>query len=254
MSNAHNGHVTTEHHQGVGTIEFHHPKGNSLPSHLLHDLSRAIHRAAHDPEVRVIVLRSMGKVFCAGASFDELTAIRTQEEGKAFFLGFANVINAMRKCPKFIVARIHGHCIGGGVGLAAASDYCLAMNHVEIRLSELAIGIGPSVIGPAVERKIGLSAFSQLAIDAHSRRNADWARKRGLFAETHPTEEALDEAVRRLTHSLVHASIESTMEMKHMFWHGTEHWDHLLEERAATSARLLLTEAAQTALAGVKKG
>lgn len=251
MSNT--GYVRMDHHGGVGTIEFHHAKGNSLPAYLLKELARAINHAAHDPDMRVIVLRSSGKVFCAGASFDELMEVRTQEQGKAFFSGFAGVINAMRKCPKFIVARIHGHCIGGGVGLAAASDYCLALDSVEIRLSELAIGIGPSVIGPAVERKIGLSAFSQLAIDAHSRRNAEWARRRGLFAETHPDEETLDEAVRKLTHSLAHASVESTAEMKRMFWHGTEHWDHLLEERAGTSARLLLTEAAQSALAAVKK-
>ena len=256
MSNQNNGYIFSEHHQGVGTIEFHHPKGNSMPAHLLEELARAIKTASHDPEVRVIILRSGGsKVFCSGASFDELTAIRTVEEGKAFFMGFAHVLNAMRKCPKFILARVQGHCIGGGVGLAAAADYCLALNSAEIRLSELTIGIGPFVIGPAVERKIGLSAFSQLSIDAQSWRSSEWARRRGLFTETHSTTDTLDEAVQKLARSLAHTSTEAMADMKRMFWHSTDHWDHLLEERAAISGRLVVTEAAQAALAAlVKKG
>ncbi|RYZ48336.1 MAG: enoyl-CoA hydratase/isomerase family protein, partial [Chitinophagaceae bacterium] len=172
-----NGYVIAETHKGITTIAFFHPQSNSLPRRLLSELARQIHTAGMDNDTKVIVLRSDGeKAFCAGASFDELTHIENKDRGYDFFSGFAEVINAMRKCPKFIIGRIHGKCVGGGVGLAASVDYAIAVEGAEIKLSELAIGIGPFVVGPAVQRKIGLSAFSQLAIDATMWRNADWAR------------------------------------------------------------------------------
>ena len=171
------GYVKTETHKGITSIEFFHPQSNSLPGKILHDLSVAIKYAGQDPDTSVIVLRSAGeKAFCAGASFDELVAINNEKEGLAFFSGFAHVINSMRLCPKFIIGRIHGKCVGGGVGLAASVDYAIASEAAEVRLSELAVGIGPFVVGPAVERKIGVSAFSQLSIDAAHWLNADWAR------------------------------------------------------------------------------
>lgn len=236
------GYVRTEIHQGAGTIEFYHPQGNSLPAVLLDELARAINRAAHDPAISVILLRSAGeKVFCAGASFNELTAITDEKQGKAFFMGFAHVINAMRKCPKFIISRIHGKCVGGGVGLAAASDYCIATEKSDVKLSELAVGIGPFVVGPAVERKIGNSAFSQLAIDANMWRNADWAKRKGLFAELHSTIEEMDESISKHLYFLTHANPQAMEEMKRIFWQGTDHWDQLLEERAGISGRLVLS-------------
>ena len=176
------GYVKTETHNGVTTIEFFHPQSNSLPHKILEELAHAIHGAGNERDTRVIVLRSGGEgAFCAGASFDELKAISTKEEGLHFFSGFAQVINAMRKCPKFIVARVHGKCVGGGVGLAAAADYAIATEGAEIKLSELAIGIGPFVVGPAVERKIGSAAFGHLAIDATMWRSAFWAKLNFLF-------------------------------------------------------------------------
>src|SRR4026208_2523653 len=171
------GYVKTETHKGITTIEFFHPQSNSLPAKILHDLAVAIQHAGEDPDTIVIILRSAGeKAFCAGASFDELVAIKNEKEGLAFFSGFAHVINAMRKCSKFIIGRIHGKCVGGGVGLAAAVDYAIAYEKAEIKLSELSIGIGPFVVGPAVEKKIGMSAFSQLAIDAGMWRTSEWAK------------------------------------------------------------------------------
>ena len=237
------GYVKSETHKGITTIEFFHPQSNSLPAKILHDLAVAIQHAGEDPDTIVVLLRSAGeKAFCAGASFDELTAIKNEKEGLAFFSGFANVINAMRLCPKFIVGRIHGKCVGGGVGLAASLDYAIATEAAEVRLSELAIGIGPFVVGPAVERKIGISAFSQLSIDASHWRNADWARRKVLFAEVHSTVEEMDEAIHRLTHTLSHSNPEAMAEMKKIFWKGTEHWDHLLIERAKISGRLVLSD------------
>ena len=237
------GYVKSETHKGITTIEFFHPQSNSLPAKILHDLAVAIQHAGEDPDTIVILLRSAGeKAFCAGASFDELTAIKNEKEGLAFFSGFANVINAMRLCPKFIVGRIHGKCVGGGVGLVASVDYAIATESSEVRLSELAIGIGPFVVGPAVERKIGASAFSQLSIDAAHWRNADWARRKGLFAEVYATTEEMDDAIHRITHTLSHSNPDAMAEMKKIFWKGTEHWDHLLIERAKISGRLVLSD------------
>lgn len=243
------GYVKTETHKGITSIEFFHPQSNSLPAKILHDLSVAIQHAGGDPATVVIILRSAGeKAFCAGASFDELMAIKNEKEGLAFFGGFAQVINAMRLCPKFIIGRIHGKCVGGGVGLAASVDYAIATETAEVRLSELAVGIGPFVVGPAVERKIGTSAFSQLSIDAAHWRNADWARRKGLFAELHSTFEEMDDSIYRLAHSLSLSNPDAMAEMKKIFWKGTEHWDHLLVDRAKISGRLVLSEFSKNAI------
>ena len=248
------GYVKSETHKGITSIEFFHPQSNSLPGKILHDLSVAIKHAGQDPATIVIILRSAGeKAFCAGASFDELIAIKNEKEGSEFFSGFAHVINAMRLCPKFIIGRIHGKCVGGGVGLAASVDYAIANEAAEVRLSELAVGIGPFVVGPAVERKIGVSAFSQLSIDATLWRNADWARRKGLFAELHTTTEEMDESIQRLADTLSHSNPDAMTEMKKIFWKGTEHWDHFLFDRAKISGRLVLSEFTKTAIEKFKK-
>jgi methylglutaconyl-CoA hydratase len=243
------GYVKSEFHQGITTIEFFHPQSNSLPGKILEELAHAIHGAGNDTHTKVIVLRSAGeKAFCAGASFDELKAIKDKEQGLQFFSGFAHVINAMRICPKFIIGRIQGKCAGGGVGLAAAVDYAIALESVEVKLSELSIGIGPFVVGPAIERKIGLSAYSQLAVDATMWRNGDWARRKGLFAELHHDIETMDESIFRLSTTLLQSSPEAMAEMKRVLWHGTEHWDKLLIERAAISGKLVLSEFTKKAI------
>ena len=243
------GYVKSETHNGITTIEFHHPQSNSLPSRILEELAQEIHFVAHDDDTRVVILRSSGeKTFCAGASFDELAAIKTKDEGLQFFSGFANVINAMRRCSKPIIGRIHGKAVGGGVGLVAATDYAIALEGADVKLSELAIGIGPFVVGPALERKIGLAAYSYLALDATTWRNADWAKRKGLYAELHPTLEGMDESIRRLSNTLSHSSPEAIAEIKKILWKGTENWDALLHERAAISGRLVLSEFSRTAI------
>jgi methylglutaconyl-CoA hydratase len=245
--------VKSELHKGIKTIEFFHPQSNSLPGKLLHDLTAAITHAGDDPDAAVIVLRSAGdRAFCAGASFDELAAIQNEKDGLAFFSGFANVINAMRTCPKYIIGRIHGKCVGGGVGLAAAVDYAIATEAAEVKLSELAVGIGPFVVGPAVERKIGVSGFSQLAIDATMWRSADWARRKGLFAEVHEHTSGMDESIGRLSLTLSLSSPAAMAEMKKIFWKGTEHWEQLLPERAKISGRLVISEFAKNAITKFK--
>lgn len=249
------GYVRSECHYGVMTIEFFHPQSNSLPGRLLEAITHEIHGAGNDQDTKVIVLQSAGeRAFCAGASFDELLAIKTAEEGLQFFSGFAHLINEMRKCPKFIIVRVQGKCVGGGVGLAAAADYAIAMEGADVKLSELAIGFGPFVVGPAVERKIGLSAFSSLAIDATLWRDAEWARRRGLYGELHASVTGMDESIRRLADQLAHSNPEAMSLLKQNLWKGTEHWDHLLPERAAISGRLVLSPFSREALGKIKRG
>jgi methylglutaconyl-CoA hydratase len=239
---------------GITTIEFYHPKSNSLPAEMLHSLSVAFQVAGDDPECLVIVLKSAGEgAFCAGANFDELLQIETKEQGLRFFSGFATVINAMRKCPKLIIGRIHGKCTGGGVGLAAACDYAIAVHGADVKLSELAVGIGPYVIGPAVERKIGVSCFSQIAMDAFMWRHADWAHRKGLYAELYHDKETMDESIARMAEKLSQANPEATKELKKVFWQGTEHWDELLKERAAISGRLVMSKFTRDAIERFKQ-
>jgi len=244
-----NGYVKSNFSNHIATIEFFHPQSNSLPLKILDELAQAIHYAGNDDESRVIVLRSAGeKAFCAGASFDELASIQDADQGLKFFSGFAHVINAMRTCPKFIITRVHGKCVGGGVGLVAASDYAIATEQAEVKLSELGIGIGPFVVGPAVERRIGVSAFSQLAIDAGMWRSAQWAGRKGLFAEVHGLAAGMDESISNLCNTLTHSSPAAMAEMKKIFWKGTENWDQLLLERAAVSGRLVLSAFTRNAI------
>jgi len=239
---------------GLCSIEFFHPQSNSLPGALLQELAAAIRDAGKNTDCRLILLRSQGqKAFCAGASFDELSQLKNEQEGLQFFSGFAEVINAMRTCGKIIIGRIHGKCVGGGVGLAAAVDYALATEEAAVKLSELAVGIGPFVVGPAVERKIGLSAFSQLALDATGWRSANWAHERGLFAELYADTIGLDEGINRLVTQLLNSSQEALRALKTVFWSGTDHWDQLLIERAAISGKLILSEASRKAIESIKK-
>lgn len=228
---------------GIGIIEFFHPTHNSLPSHLLSELARAITIAGEDENVKVIILQSGGdRTFCAGASFEELVDIENEESGKEFFSGFANVINAMRKNPKLIIGRVQGKAVGGGVGLASATDYCMATKFAEIKLSELNVGIGPFVVGPAIQRKIGLSAMSQIAMDANSFYSAEWAMEKGLFAKVFDSISELDEAILAFAEQLCTYNPKAMTEMKTMFWRGTEDWDMLLMQRAKISGRLVLSE------------
>ena len=230
-------------HNGIATIEFFHPEHNSLPTNLLSKLTETITNAGTNDAVKVIVLKSGGeRAFCAGASLKELVQINDIDSGKAFFSGFANVINAMRKCPKFIIGRIQGKAVGGGVGIAAAADYCLATKHAAIKLSEFTIGIGPFVVGPAIERKMGISALSQMTINATQFFEATWAKDKGLYSDVYDTNQDLDDAVKVLAESVCLYNLEAMMEAKKIFWTGTDRWDLMLAERAAISGRLVLSD------------
>jgi methylglutaconyl-CoA hydratase len=238
-----NAYVNQEILNNIATIEFFHPEKNSLPSHILAQLVETINSVGNNKEVNVIILKSGGdKTFCAGASFQELISINDAATGKIFFSGFANVINAMRKCPKFIIGRIQGKTVGGGVGIAAATDYCMATQFAAIKLSELNVGIGPFVVSPAIERKMGVSAMSQIAIDANTFYEATWAREKGLYASVFESIEEMDEAVQKFAEHLCTYNPEAMLEMKKIFWRGTEDWDNLLAERAAISGRLVLSD------------
>jgi methylglutaconyl-CoA hydratase len=239
--------ITTE--KSIGTIEFFHPQSNSLPGHILGELASTIVKAGEDDNIKVIVLKSAGeRAFCAGASFDELVAIDTPENGTKFFSGFANVINAARECPKFIIGRVQGKAVGGGVGMASATDYCFATKFASAKLSELAIGIGPFVVGPAVERKIGTSAFSAMTINASKWFDASWAREKGLYTELFDSVDEMDVEVAKLASTLSKSNPEAMEGLKKVMWQGTEHWDKLLIERAVSSGALVLSDFTKNAI------
>lgn len=239
---------------GIATIEFGHPLSNSLPGKILQKLADTITELGNNDSVKVIVIRSSGeKAFCAGASFDELISIKDLETGKQFFSGFAKVINACRKAPKLIIGRVHGKAVGGGVGVASAVDYCFATKHADVKLSELAVGIGPFVVGPAVERKIGVSAMSELAINATEWRSADWAYRKGLYAQVFDTVDEMDKEIGILADKLSNSNPEAMRLLKQIFWEGTENWDDLLAERAGMSGRLVLSDFTVNAINQFKK-
>lgn len=231
-------------------ITFYHEAQNSLPSNILLGLADAIRKAGENPEVLVIILKSGGdRTFCAGASFTELVSIQDFEAGQKFFSGFAHVINAIRTCGKIVIGRVQGKAIGGGVGLAASVDHCFATKQAQVKLSELAVGIGPFVVGPAVQRKLGLSAFSQMTLNATELYSAEWAKDKGLFAEVFDSTEEMDAAVMAFTRKLAASNPEALSLLKKIFWEGTEHWGDLLYERAGMSGKLVLSEFTREALA-----
>jgi methylglutaconyl-CoA hydratase len=248
---------------GIANITFYHPQSNSLPGEILSQLAQHITDAGNNNNIKVIVLSSIGdKAFCAGASFDELLNIaelasqnieEAKVKGKIFFSGFANVINAIRKCPKFVIGRVHSKAVGGGVGIASAVDYCFATQNASVKLSELAVGIGPFVVGPAVQRKVGLSAFSQMTIQATEWFSAQWAKEKGLFYEVFDTTEQMDEAIKKLCDQLTKSNPEAMKHLKKIFWEGTENWDDLLIQRAGISGTLLLSDYTRNFILSFKK-
>ena len=233
----------------IGTIEFFHPQSNALPANILAELAHTIESAGKDNTIKVIILKSAGdRAFCAGASFDELIAIDNEITGKEFFSGFANVINAARKCPKFIIGRVQGKAVGGGVGMASATDYCFATKFASAKLSELAIGIGPFVVGPAVERKVGTSAFSAMTINATKWFDAEWAREKGLYTAVFDSAEEMDIEIEKLASTLSNSNPEAMEGLKNIMWQGTDHWDTLLMERAVSSGTLVLSDFTRNAI------
>ncbi len=239
--------------KGIATIAFFHPAHNSLPGDLLAKLVEAINEAGSNDEVKVVILKSGGeRTFCAGASFKELMSIDKAETGRIFFSGFANVINAMRKCPKFIIGRVQGKTVGGGVGMASATDYCFATKFASAKLSELAIGIGPFVVGPAVERKVGTSAFSAMTINAKKWFDAEWAREKGLYTEVFDSVDEMDTEIEKLATTLSTSNPEAMEGLKKVMWQGTEHWDTLLMERAVSSGTLVLSDFTRNAISKFK--
>jgi methylglutaconyl-CoA hydratase len=238
----------------IATIEFSHPASNSFPSELLQRLTDELNKISKNNEVSVIILKSEGeKTFCAGASFDELLQIDGLAKGEKFFSGFANVINAMRKCSQLIIGRIQGKAVGGGVGLAATCDYAFATEAASIKLSEFTIGIGPFVIAPAVERKMGTAALAELTLAGHEWQNAYWAKKHGLYAKVYENSAEMDKEIDFLAHKLASYNPEALSEMKTILWENYTNWDSLLNERAAISGKLVLSEFTKNALAQFKK-
>ncbi len=249
-----NGSLYTQIENNVAVVEFGHPASNSFVAELLDRLTKELQKLSENDAVSLIVLKSAGDgVFCAGASFDELMAITNLEEGKAFFSGFANVINSMRNCKKLIVGRIQGKAVGGGVGLISACDYVFATQAAAIRLSELTIGIAPLVIAPAVERKIGKAGLAELSLFPTEWKNAYWAKEKGLFSRVFDNMKDMDKELHFFIKKLASYNPDALREMKNVLWQGTTHWDKLLVERAELSGTLVLSEFTKQALHKFKK-
>ena len=249
-----NANITLSINNKIATVTFYHPASNSFTSQMLIDLTNQFDDLSKNNLVNVIVLQSKGEgAFCAGASFDELVAITNFEEGKQFFSGFANVLNAMRKCSKLIVGRIHGKAVGGGVGLTSACDYVFATANADVKLSEIAIGIGPFVIEPAVSRKIGATAFSQLTLTPNTWQTANWANKNQLFTEIFETTSQLDQSLNKFVENLATYNPNALLEIKNMFWQNTSNWETLLIQRAEISGQLVLSDFTKNALNQFKK-
>ena len=249
-----NGSLFTNIQDSIATVEFGHPASNSFVSELLDRLAKEFDKLSENPNVNIIILKSEGeKAFCAGASFDELVAVSTLEEGKLFFSGFANVINAMRKCKKVIIGRVQGKTVGGGVGLAAACDYVFASEAASIRLSELTIGIAPFVIAPAVSRTIGVAGMSELSLNPTAWKNAYWAQEKGLFSHVFDSINELDKELDLFTNNLSSYNPQALEDWKKVLWENTDHWDTLLLERAAITGRLALSEFTKNTLEKFKK-
>lgn len=246
--------IKNEIENGIAILSFFHPEHNSLPSNLLSELVDTINNLGNNDAVKVVILKSDGgTTFCAGASFQELISIENEATGKFFFSGFANVINAMRKCPKIIIGSIHGKAVGGGVGIAAATDYCLATKYASVKLSELTIGIGPFVVAPAIERKIGVAALSQLTLDANNFYSADWAHSKGLYNGVYENNSELESVVNAMAQNLANYNPSALIELKKVLWKDTENWEELLKERAAISGKLVLSDFTKEALKKFQK-
>jgi methylglutaconyl-CoA hydratase len=238
----------------IANVVFHHPASNSFPTSLLEQLTDEFNELSLNNDVKVILLQSQGgKAFCAGASFDELLTIDNKKTGIQFFMGFANLINAMRTCTKLIIGCVQGKAVGGGVGLASACDYSIATEAASIKLSEFFIGIGAFVIEPAVTRKIGKAAFCQLSMEASEWHSASWALQKNLYAKVFPSQEIMMEEAQKLAKQLASYNPDALHEMKKIFWEGTENWTELLGKRAQISGDLVLSDFTKDALTKFKK-
>ena len=225
-------------------IEFFTPKHNALNSNMLDQLANKIEET---PEhCAVIVLSSGGdRTFCAGASFDELSQIKNQEEATLFFNGFAKVILSIKACPQIVIVSVQGKAVGGGVGIIAAADYAIALENAALKLSELNIGIGPFVIAPAIVKKSGINVLTEMSLNPDNFYSAKWAKQKGLFHKVCENQSDLKITTNNFANKLASFNVNALKAMKHVFWENTEHWPELLEKRAETSGSLVLEKAVQ---------
>ena len=248
-----NGFVTSEIKNNISEITFGTPKSNSLPGEILELLAKTILESGEDQNVKAILLKSEGeKAFCAGASFDELLEIEELEKSKIFFGGFAKVLNAIRSCGKLVIARVQGKTTGGGVGIACAADYCFATKDAAMALTELNLGIGPFVIGPYVERKLGKSAYAAMSIDADFR-SADWCEKHDVYHSVSENIQMMDEEIDKFLEKLSTRSSDALALIKKVSWEGTEHFEQLMPERILMSASLILEDSAKENIGKIKE-
>ena len=245
--------VTLKNENKVGKIHFFHPKGNCLPTEIIKSIVDCLNQAEKDPDINVIILESGGSSsFCSGASLSELKSIRNIETGTTFFMGFAKLLNTIRKMSKFILARVHGKVVGGGVGLVSACDYAFATEKASIKLSELSIGLGPYVIEPALTRKIGNTAFTQLSIDSSNWKSASWGIEKGIYAHLSPDIVEMDKALNQKAQLIASYTLEACSQLRKLHWKNTQHWETELSKNAKITAQLALSDYSQNFLKSIK--
>jgi len=146
---------------GVATLTMDQPDNrNALTAALLNGLADGLAAACADETVRVVVLANTGPAFCAGA---DLSAGSGGQAAVAPRAGLADILAAIQDSPKPIVARIAGHCLGGGIGLAAACDVSIADDAARFGFTEVRLGVAPAIISvvclPKLRRGDALELF-----------------------------------------------------------------------------------------------
>jgi methylglutaconyl-CoA hydratase len=190
---------------GVLTVTLNRPDiRNAFNDVLIRELTEVFEGEALKPEIRVIVLRGEGPIFCAGGdlnwmrrSIDLDYAENLKDTRK-----LTQMFNLMNECPKPMIGRIQGAAIGGGVGLVSVCDIVIATEATQFSLSEVRLGIVPACIGPFVVAKIGASQARSLFVSA-DRFTGQKAKEIGLVHEVVKDEAALDVAIGRLLENML---------------------------------------------------
>ncbi|MBL8478521.1 MAG: enoyl-CoA hydratase/isomerase family protein [Sterolibacteriaceae bacterium] len=238
--------IITEIDLGVGIITLNRPeRHNAFDDGLIAELSDAIDRMAADPVVRVLVISSTGKSFCAGADLNWMkrAAGYSSEENLRDSRALADMLRHLAQCPKPTIARIQGPAYGGGVGLVACCDIAIATFDAQFSLTEVKLGIIPAVISPHVIAAIGERYARRYMLTAE-RFSAAEAYRIGLLHEMVADEESLDEALGEIIDALLKNGPRAIAECKQLIaavaWKPLS--DEVVEDTAQRITRLRASE------------
>ncbi|MFP5327552.1 MAG: enoyl-CoA hydratase/isomerase family protein [Acidimicrobiia bacterium] len=191
--------VETEFDRGVLTVTLNDEANrNALSNQLVSELVDTLDRADSDPQVRVVVLTNSGRVFCAGANLSERSE---PGQAPAAVRSPGELFGRFARSPKPYVGRIAGHCVAGGMGLAAAMDVSIAVDDAKFGFTEVRIGVAPAVISVVCLPKMR-PADARAAFLRGNRFSADEAVRLGIINAAVPADR-LDEEVRAVVDDLL---------------------------------------------------